>query len=590
MGIPESNIVWEEGGLADRVRRLETRFAAPGTEVTGGPQGGGGGGNPLPGTPTNLRVLGRRIVEDASGHHYYLTTLTWNGSGPLFELQYGQTSGGLSVVTGQFAFQCDNVSYAPTQGDTRAGSRAAFVVADPSAQQLKVVRTEFSDDWQYIGIPLGSASFPRGTWYIQWPTLWAATNRSASNALAVFTVNLSDMTYSEVTPPTSGTVSGEMVMSGYGSRLFLSAASSTDLWIWERTGSSWTQRLRITGSSMNSVCSMRLFEYGGDLWALVGTVGTSTYKPVYRVNLNTGSHQSVGSWTTRGALVPVDATTTMLVRNRTWCLIYADGSKTGDSTLPLPSGESQTDYHWVARDSDGVWLYVAARTSSETLYRRLYRALYQGGGWSGWTQVLSMNTGEITGITSVMPELNPYGGHLVFIPISETGNRRYLVIARNYGIYSGIVWDWFTRLITRDNQVTICVPTGTLAAAVRGVNGAGHASSWCGPVTITHDGDTSAPGAPSDLTAASIPTGAVLRWSNPGARDIRNARVYISTSPIPVDASGRVTGVQPWANIDADCAVVAGLTNGTYYARVDVVDRSGNVSPASGQVTFAVGG
>lgn len=131
-------------------------------------------------------------------------------------------------------------------------------------------------------------------------------------------------------------------------------------------------------------------------------------------------------------------------------------------------------------------------------------------------------------------------------------------------------------------------PGKTYGVKVRGING-NAIGPWSDTTYFTADTDTTAPEAPTNLTATAVPGGLQLKWTNPVAYDIEYCRIYVSTSSIPVGGDGRVTGLDPVANVDADAVAILGLSPGTYYARVEAVDRAGNRSQASVEVSFTVG-
>lgn len=131
-------------------------------------------------------------------------------------------------------------------------------------------------------------------------------------------------------------------------------------------------------------------------------------------------------------------------------------------------------------------------------------------------------------------------------------------------------------------------PGKTYAIKVRGINGPSK-GEWSDPIYVTIDTDTTSPGQPTGLTATAVAGGVRLRWTNPADADLEYARVYVSDSTIPLDANGRVSGVNPLASVDTDMVVILGLNPGTWYARVEVVDHAGNRSPASGEVSIGVG-
>jgi len=138
-------------------------------------------------------------------------------------------------------------------------------------------------------------------------------------------------------------------------------------------------------------------------------------------------------------------------------------------------------------------------------------------------------------------------------------------------------------------RATILVQPGkTYAFRVRGMNGAVK-GPWSEVLYTEIGSDATAPAAPTGLTATPAPGGLYLRWTNPAVGDLAYCRIYVSTSSIPVDSQGRVTGVTPIANVDTDAVAVLGLNPGTYYCRVEAVDRAGNRSSASGQVSATVG-
>lgn len=138
-------------------------------------------------------------------------------------------------------------------------------------------------------------------------------------------------------------------------------------------------------------------------------------------------------------------------------------------------------------------------------------------------------------------------------------------------------------------ETTILLQPGkTYAVKVRGINGPVK-GPWSEPIYLEVSTDETAPTAPNNLTAAAVPAGLKLKWANPAEADIKYCRIYVSASSIPVGSDGRVTGVDPMVNVDADMVVILNLNPGTWYARVEAVDHAGNRSPASGEVSVSVG-
>jgi pectin methylesterase-like acyl-CoA thioesterase len=96
--------------------------------------------------------------------------------------------------------------------------------------------------------------------------------------------------------------------------------------------------------------------------------------------------------------------------------------------------------------------------------------------------------------------------------------------------------------------------------------------------------DTTAPAAPTALTATAGDSRATLSWTAPADKDVANYNVYRSATGPATAASTKVTG----STVSGTSYTDAGLVNGTSYSYVvTAVDTAGNESAVSAAVTAA---
>ena len=89
IGIPEDKIVWRDGGVEHRLRKVETRLTGLAVGATGG--GGAGGSSPgIPGQPQNLEIASQTVVQDHIGQTWIAVTLSWDGVAELWEVAWGE--------------------------------------------------------------------------------------------------------------------------------------------------------------------------------------------------------------------------------------------------------------------------------------------------------------------------------------------------------------------------------------------------------------------------------------------------------------------------------------------------------------------
>lgn len=82
--IPERKIIWEEGGLVDRVAALETTVLGPSTGQTD--EHPGAAPPRIPAKPINLSIVNQQICTDDSGEHSTQVTLCWDGDAQIYEI------------------------------------------------------------------------------------------------------------------------------------------------------------------------------------------------------------------------------------------------------------------------------------------------------------------------------------------------------------------------------------------------------------------------------------------------------------------------------------------------------------------------
>lgn len=127
----------------------------------------------------------------------------------------------------------------------------------------------------------------------------------------------------------------------------------------------------------------------------------------------------------------------------------------------------------------------------------------------------------------------------------------------------------------KTNRLEIPVAyTATYNIRVKSVNGFGYESDWV-TTTVTPSADTTAPSAPSSITATGIVEGVKLSWTNPSDNDFDLVQVF-SNSTNTTSTATRISDIRAEGFIDTGLAV-----NTTYYYWLKSVDRTGNVSDFS---------
>lgn len=142
---------------------------------------------------------------------------------------------------------------------------------------------------------------------------------------------------------------------------------------------------------------------------------------------------------------------------------------------------------------------------------------------------------------------------------------------------------------TMRGELTACFITAVAIGSgydvrVRAENNIGVASQWTTALSITVAGDTSAPGAPQDLSAVAGTGRAVaLAWTAPADADLSEFAVYRSTT----GSSGTYVRI---AEVSATRFVDVSVTLGQlYHYRVTAIDGSENESYPSGYVSVTPG-
>ncbi|MCP4341372.1 MAG: hypothetical protein GY799_21455 [Desulfobulbaceae bacterium] len=124
------------------------------------------------------------------------------------------------------------------------------------------------------------------------------------------------------------------------------------------------------------------------------------------------------------------------------------------------------------------------------------------------------------------------------------------------------------------------IPNTLYGVTIRAVDTARNWTAWTTQVTINSSKDTTAPSAPTSVTAGGTWTNILITWSHGSEYDLSHFEVYRNTTNSSSTASVIGSSVRTFQSTFGSY-VDAPSTSDTYYYWVKAVDRSGNASAFS---------
>lgn len=255
-------------------------------------------------------------------------------------------------------------------------------------------------------------------------------------------------------------------------------------------------------------------------------------------------------------------------------------STSADVTAYEVQGKFSTDASYVSFTVAGgtTTRYVHPDVVPGVTYNVRVRAISSTGAGSAWTAVVNYASGSIQPPTNLAvtqtTDIAPDGTTIPRLLATWTASTSSDVAA--YEVQGKLSTDAsYSSFVTAGNTTQYVHPVviagATYNVRVRALSSSGVGSAFTAVVTYAATGDTTAPGAPSALTATGGLRSVRLTWTNPTDKDYAYTEVWEHTSDARASATkvGQVSGTN-WVRSDLD-------TGATRYYWIRAVDFSGNI-------------